>query len=75
MGILRISANRRATRSGEPLIFEQSHTTKKGEGKSLPLLRGGDMGIRTPDLYVANVSRYQLCYIPVCWWEQQDLNL
>ncbi len=36
MGILRISANRRATRSGEPLIFEQSHTTKKGEGKSLP---------------------------------------
>lgn len=23
------------------------------------------MGIRTPDLYVANVSRYQLCYIPV----------
>ena len=26
---------------------------------------GGDMGIRTPDLYVANVSRYQLCYIPV----------
>ena len=27
--------------------------------------RGGDKGIRTPDLYVANVSRYQLCYIPV----------
>ena len=27
---------------------------------------GGDKGIRTPDLYVANVSRYQLCYIPVC---------
>ena len=26
--------------------------------------RGGDKGIRTPDLYVANVSRYQLCYIP-----------
>ncbi len=26
---------------------------------------GGDKGIRTPDLYVANVSRYQLCYIPV----------
>ena len=25
---------------------------------------GGDKGIRTPDLYVANVSRYQLCYIP-----------
>ena len=23
------------------------------------------MGIRTPDLYVANVSRYQLCYAPV----------
>ena len=22
------------------------------------------MGIRTPDLYVANVSRYQLCYSP-----------
>ena len=38
---------------------------------SLPLtnkfdwvLCGGDKGIRTPDLYVANVSRYQLCYIP-----------
>ena len=27
---------------------------------------GGDKGVRTPDLYVANVSRYQLCYIPVC---------
>ena len=26
---------------------------------------GGDKGIRTPDLYVANVSRYQLCYAPV----------
>ena len=26
---------------------------------------GGDKGIRTPDLYVANVSRYQLCYIPI----------
>ncbi len=45
------------------------------------------MGIRTPDLYVANVSRYQLCYIPVWaltqkemrqrvfWWEQQNSNL
>lgn len=26
--------------------------------------KNGDRGTRTPDLYVANVSRYQLCYIP-----------
>ena len=27
--------------------------------------RGGDNETRTRDLYVANVSRYQLCYIPM----------
>ena len=36
--------------------------TKKGTANAVPF--GGDKGIRTPDLYVANVSRYQLCYIP-----------
>ena len=25
---------------------------------------GGAKGIRTPDLYNANVARYQLCYSP-----------
>ena len=37
-------------------------STKKGTANAVPF--GGDKGIRTPDLYVANVSRYQLCYIP-----------
>ncbi len=32
------------------------------------------MGIRTPDLYVANVSRYQLCYIPVWALTQKEMR-
>ena len=48
-----------------------SSEKKMPSQNSLPLTnkfdwvsRGGDKGTRTPDLYVANVSRYQLCYIP-----------
>ena len=26
---------------------------------------------RTPDLYVPNVARYQLCYIPIVLWLQR----
>ena len=29
---------------------------------------GGDKGIRTPDLYVANVSLYHLSYIPIIFF-------
>lgn len=35
---------------------------KKGTANAVPF--GGDKGIRTPDLYVANVSLSQLSYIP-----------
>ena len=51
-------ANRRSSR--DPIIIKSE---SKQSGSSA-FAFGGDKGIRTPDLYVANVSRYQLCYIP-----------
>ena len=38
---------------------------KTSEAFQPPRLGGGAKGIRTPDLYNANVARYQLCYSPL----------
>ena len=43
---------------------------KKEASESLPLLRG-DSGSRTHDLQIANLSLYQLSYIPIIgWWAE-----
>ena len=38
---------------------------KPSEAFQPPRVGGGAKGIRTPDLYNANVARYQLCYSPL----------
>ena len=38
---------------------------KTSEAFQPPRVGGGAKGIRTPDLYNANVARYQLCYSPL----------
>ena len=82
MGILRISANRRATRSGEPLIFEQSHTTKKGKAKAFPFFVVEIWGFE-PQTYTLRTYRATNCAISpkrgerkvrFLWWEQMGSN-
>ena len=66
MPVCRLAAKRRLFQgSHEPQSFDLTCPIKKSGGLMPSAVFGGDKGIRTPDLYVANVSRYQLCYIPV----------
>ena len=53
--------------SGSLPLFSRYLTAKKNPSKAFqpPRVGGGAKGIRTPDLYNANVARYQLCYSPL----------
>ena len=51
-------------------------THKKAGQDSCPdlRLRGGDKGVRTPDLMTASHALSQLSYIPEKWWAMLDSN-
>ena len=48
-----------------PVLHRKRHTRRSFIRSFCVCLDGGDKGIRTPDLCVANASLYQLSHIPI----------
>ena len=51
-----------------PVLHRKRHTRRSFIRSFCVCLCGGDKGIRTPDLCIANASLYQLSHIPI-WTE------